>query len=339
MKKQVFKIRYSEIAKLAGVSKSTVSRVFNHPNKVSENTKKVVYDVVNRLNFRPNMIARSLRVDKTNTIGIIIPDITNSFFSELVKGVQTEGHKNSYTVLIGNSFENVEMENETVYSFLSRKVDGLIIVTTSSYPSYLKDLFVPTIFVDRLINNITFPQITSNNKKGGYLGMKHLLFEKNRKKILIVHGPLKFSNIPRRLEGCKQAFEEYNRLNSADREIAKMETLELSTVSVRAGEYAGDHILKNFTDFDAIFALSDLIAIGILKKIKRYRKIGKEISILGYDDIKEDKYVEPELSSVKQEKSAMGKRAFNLFMSVLKGEKLGNSNIILPVEVMKRRSS
>lgn len=80
MKNNEFKVRYDEIAKLAGVSKSTVSRVFNHPEKVSEATKQIVYDVVNKLNFHPNVVARSLRLKKTNTIGMIIPDITNSFF-------------------------------------------------------------------------------------------------------------------------------------------------------------------------------------------------------------------------------------------------------------------
>lgn len=336
MKNNEFKVRYDEIAKLAGVSKSTVSRVFNHPEKVSEATKQIVYDVVNKLNFHPNVVARSLRLKKTNTIGMIIPDITNSFFSELVKGVQINAYKNNYTVFIGNSLENDDMENEIIQGFLSRKVDGLIIVTTSTFPKYLNELNVPTIFVDRIISDDSFPQITSDNEKGGYIGLKYLI-SKRRKNILVVHGPLKFTNIPKRLEGCKKACEEYNRLNP--HENVTMDTYELSKVSISAGEYVGTLILRNIDKYDAIFALSDLLALGILKKIKKYIKIGHEISLLGYDDIKEDRFVDPELSTIRQDKFGMGKIAFDFVFSMVKGEKLIKNKIFLPVKVVERMSS
>jgi DNA-binding LacI/PurR family transcriptional regulator len=326
MKKE---INYDDIAKISGVSKSTVSKVLNNYAGVSKKSKELVLKACEKLDYTPNFLARSLRLNKTNSIGLIVPDLSNQFFSRFCKGVHHEALKNNYTVLIGDSLESYELEKKLVKEFSARKVDGLIIISTNHKNNYSNSQ-IPIIFSDRHVEGAKY-EITSDNYLGGYKGMEFLVNKKKRKNILILSGPKRFETNIQRLNGCKEFMLNQNfKINYAIKEI--------ESVDVESAENFAVQNLEFIKKFDAIFALSDLLALGVLKVIRNKMKVPENISILGFDDIKECEYVTPELSSIHQKKRTMGVEAFNMVLSLINNN-LHKNKIILNVEVVERSST
>ncbi|MCP5454922.1 MAG: LacI family DNA-binding transcriptional regulator [Thermotogae bacterium] len=323
-------INYDDIAKISGVSKATVSKVINNYSGVSEKSREKVIDACKKLDYTPNFLARSLRLNKTNSIGLIVPDLSNQFFSRFSKGVHQEALKNNYTVLIGDSLESSDIEKKLVKEFSARKVDGLIIISTNQNNNYPNSQ-IPIVFSDRHVEGAK-NEIFSNNFLGGYKGMDFLVNRKKRERILILSGPKRFQTNQQRLSGCVEFILNHN--PGVNYEIREIETVDVENAELYA--------IKNFQfikSFDAIFALSDLLALGVMKVIRNKVKIPEDISVLGYDDIKECEYVTPELSSIHQKKKTMGIEAFNMILSLINEEKLSNDKIVLSVDVIERSST
>lgn len=329
-------VTIKNIADLAGVSKTTVSKVLNNKDqKISEATRQKILDIVKETNYIPNKMAQSLVTKKTKTLGLIIPDIRNPFFTDIARGAEDKAVKEGYNIILCNTDENINKEIQSLNTLVEKMVDGIIFAPSSKTDlnsTRFKTSTKPIVLVDKELNIANVKGIVSlDNKEGTYLGVKYLI-EKNHKKILYLSGPLTNEISRNRLEGYKRALEE------AD--IAYDEKL------IIQGEYSldwGYEVIKNMAeiDFTAICAANDLIAIGAIKALKeRNLHIPKDISVVGFDDIQTSRIIEPQLTTIKQNSYDMGYEAANILINYLEDSEINNiEKIIFKPELIIRNST
>jgi len=297
-----------DVAKIAGVSPSTISRVMNTPEIVAEDTRQKVINAVKELSYIPNMMAANMPRRRTNSIGLIIPDITNIFFSNLVRGVQDVCEKHGYSVLVVNSDDSQEKEGSYLKLLYSRRVDGVILTgyREEEFPeeemSLLKKMNI--VLIDREINGMTTPIVKVNNFTGAYSAVKYLL-TMGHKKILYLAG----------IEGTK---------TNQEREKGYLSVLKEARISWKKELTADFRLdtayhkimyhwpqLKSSDELPtAIFAANDLMAIGALKAFAQLKvRVPEDISIIGFDDIPFSDCTYPPLTTISQPTYLMGQKA------------------------------
>jgi len=204
-------VTVKDVAKAAGVSSATVSRVINDDPRISEETKSRVLDCIKRLDYKINNIARSLKTNKTHTIGFIAPEIPNDFFMSIAKGVEDEFRKHGYSVIICNSNESVEEEEDRIKLLFEKCVDGVIIIPATSEGKHyrqLKDMNMPVVLIDRLVNNFEADAVLVDNINGSYTAVEHLINNGN-KRIGFIGGDISLTSAGERYEGYKRALSDY----------------------------------------------------------------------------------------------------------------------------------
>lgn len=329
------KISMKDVANKAGVSVSTVSRVLNNGNYITEETKEKVEAAVKELNYRPNVIARGLRTKKTNSVGLILPDITNEFFGKLAKSIESVLNDNGFNLLLCNSNEDAETERKYIEALLDKSVDGLIFIS-SGFDENM-ELFpgdMPIVVIDRKPNTdkkIHF--ISSENEKGGYIATKHLI-ENGCKNIIMLKDQKLVSPMTARLKGHKRALKDYNLKFNPDFVIeSKVELEEIH-----------EKILKNHNnlEFDGIFAGADRLAIGAIRTLSKLGyKIPEEIQIVGFDNIPFSEYYNPSITTVAQQIEKIGEKSSKLLIDLINGKKpLDKSeSLYFPVYLIKRETT
>lgn len=324
-----------DVAKAVGLSTTTVSLVLNNkPNRIPEATRKLVLKAAKELNYRPNHIAVSMVTKKTHTIGLILPDISNLYFSELAKVIEEQCHKYGYNVLYGNTNGTLEHEFEYLNLFVDRSVDAIIMTVSSNYSEKeVNRLYeiaetnnVPIMMVDRALDDPRFMSVLLDQKLGGFLATSYLI-NLGHKKIACITGPKDLRISIERLEGYKSALED------AGLPFDRSLVIE-GDFSVDSGSRALSYILgQNAT---AVFSLNDMMAIGVYRECRRYHlNIPQDLSIVGFDDIFIDEFLEPPLSTIAQPVQEIGKYAVKKMMSVLEEKKnlctdAGNTKIFKP---------
>ncbi len=327
-----------DVAKKAGVSPSTVSRVMNAPEIVAENTRQKVASAVKELSYIPNMIAANMPRKRTNYIGLIIPDITNIFFSNLVRGVQDVCEKYGYSVLVVNSDDSQEKEGRYLKLLYSRRVDG-VILTVAGYQeeefpeeelSLLKKMNI--VLIDREINGMTAPIVKVNNFGGAYSAVKYLL-KMGHKKILHLAG----------IEGTKTNQERRGGYLSAliESHINWKKELNadfrLDAAYQKIMNYWPQ--IKNSDELPtAIFAANDLMAIGALKAFTQLKvQVPEEVSIIGFDNIPFSDCTHPPLTTIAQPTYLMGQRAVETLINLISKKRI-KKFIELETELIERDS-
>jgi len=200
-----------DVAKLAGVSTATVSRVINNDPRISENTRAKVMKCINDLNYKVNNIARSLKTNRTYTIGFIAPEISNEFFMNVARGVEDEARKFGYSIIICNSNESIEEEENRIRLLCEKCVDGIIIIPSSNegkHFNYLKELNMPVVLADRLVENFESDAVLVDNINGTYSAIEHLI-NMGYRRIGFISGDLKLTSAIERYEGYKRALQDY----------------------------------------------------------------------------------------------------------------------------------
>ena len=313
-------VTIKDIAALAGVSKTTVSKVLNNKDeKISNATRQKVLDIVKQKNYIPNKMAQSLVTKKTKTIGVIIPDIRNPFFTDIVRGIEDKAFKEGYNIILCNTDECEEKEVKAINTLIEKMVDGIIFAPSSKGDSNLSDyngLTKPIVLVDKKLNIKNLKGIvTLDNKEGTYLAT-NLLVENNHKKILYLSGPLKNKISKDRLKGYKKAL--------------KKAGIKYDESLVLKGEYSlewGYEIIKKlkYINFTAICAGNDLIAIGAIKALKeRNIRVPKDVSVVGFDDIETSSIINPQLTTIKQNSYSMGYESANILIKNLEKKSFNN---------------
>ena len=322
-----------DIANKAGVSKTTVSMVLNKKdNNISSATKDKILKITQELNYIPNSIARSLSTKKSGTIGIMVPDITNPFFSEIARAIEDAANSFEYNVIFCNSDNEIEKEEKYIELLVSKLVDGVIFIAggkSTKSIDVLNNNGVPFILVDRYVEDYeNYYGVYSLNKEGIIDGVNYL-YEKNKRKIVFVSGSSELGISNLRLEGYKEAM--------SNHEIYDESLIFEGDFTIEGGKNATEDILENIKEFDAILYSNDVMALGGMKVLKRkgYR-IPEDVSVIGFDNIQLSEVVEPELTTIGQPIYAMGKEACKLLIDVINENDITEKIIKFKPELIKR---
>lgn len=326
-----------DVAKLANVSTATVSNVLTNKKYVSEELKKKIDEAMKQLGYEPNIAARSLKVNKTFKIGVIVPDITNPFFSEIVKYIERTISNSEYQLVLYNSDYKPEKELKIFESLLLGIVDGLILVAPRMSESYMnREYKIPIVVLDRPIfkteSNITF--IYADNYKGAEL-IADLFIEKGYKRFICITGPQDVPNANIRLKGFKDAL-----LNSG---------IEPKMIEAYRTEFDFDDcyelMLDLLQDYDpsikkGVFVCSDIGAWGAIEAAKsKGLKIPRDIGIAGFDNIYFSRFIYPGLTTVQNPTKELGQAAAQIILSQLNSEENAQKKkVIFNTELVVRET-
>lgn len=311
------KVTMKDIAERVGVSKTTISMVINNKDtSISEETKNKIKQVIKETGYIPNNAARGLNTNKSGTIAIIIPDISNPFFSEISRAIEDEANELGYNVILCNSDNNEKKEKKYVKLLISKLIDGVIIIPgENSFESIelLEKNGIKFLFLDRYIQDFKdYPGVFFNNNKAIKEGVKYLI-SKGKKKIVFISGPKNIIVNKERIDGYKEVMKENNLYNK--------EYIFESEFSLEGGINVTNKILEELKDIDSIFYSNDIMAIGGVKVLKRNGfKIPQDISVLGLDGIKFSKMIEPELTTIAQPIYSMGEVACKMIVDIINGK-------------------
>ncbi len=327
------KLTIKEIAELANVSTATVSKVLNGKDQnISEATRKRILEIAERVNYRPNRIAKSLKLKKTYTIGLIVPDIKNLYFSEMAKGIEDAAEKKGYSVILCNSDNNMDKEEKYINILQEHMVDGIILTTAeNNIDVYFKDGQVPIVLLDRNVNSdLNIGRILVDNEEGGYIATKHLI-DKGCKNIAFISSINKnYSSYYRFIGYRKALLESGYKVND--------QLIYTGSFSIETGYKGTLELLKN-GEVDGIFCGNDDIAIGAIKALKgKNIKVTHEIKIVGFDDILIAQYMEPPITTIRQPIYDLGREAVNMLVSII-DKKDTEMTRILKTELVERGSS
>lgn len=320
----------NDVAELAGVSVTTVSRVLNNRGYISEKTRQKVYQTMKELNYQPNEIARSLLRKQSNIIGLIIPNVSHPFFAEFANSVEYHAYQNGYKLLLCNSQLEQAKERDYIEMMKRHRVDGIIMGSHTLEVEEYRNLNFPIVTLDRQIDDIPF--IASNNECGGELAAQ-LLIDKGCRKIAHICGNLQL-NLLANLRTT--AFERVLRNNEV--EFVTIQT-NMNVFDQEEYERIIMTLLTEHPDIDGVFATSDIIAAFV---IKWCRKLGIEvpgqIRVVGYDDVRAASWVSPSITTIKQPIRDMGRLAVELISKQMDGETI-EREYLLPVELVERETT
>jgi LacI family transcriptional regulator len=325
-----------EIARMAGVSLGTVSHVLNNTAKVREATRKRVLEAVHTAGYQPSQLARGLRRDKTNMIGMIIPDITNPFFPAVVRGAEDVAFSNGYRLILCNTDNDHSKEIIHLNELRTYLPAGLIVI-----PSNFSDLTTQAesyrlagagvVCIDRLPRNWSGDSVTSNNEAGAYNATRHLI-QLGHTRLATITGPLHLTNATERLEGFKRAAKEAKLRLSP-------EYVQETTFDKQGGHAKTLILLRLIPRPTAIFAGNDMIALGALLAVREAGlRCPEEISIMGFDDLDLAETTNPSLSSVAQPGYQLGTTAAQILLDRRDGDTSPAKHIVLETLLHLRNS-
>ncbi|MFW5991991.1 MAG: LacI family DNA-binding transcriptional regulator [Halanaerobiaceae bacterium] len=321
-----------DIAREANVSTTTVSRVLNDKPDVSEETRNKIKNIIHKYNYNPNNIARGLVLKQTKTIGLIIPDISNPFFPEVVKGLEKEAKEAGYSVIICDTENEISQEKNSVNLMISKQVDGLVIFPSITLKDKFENLFgnnMPVIQLDRNIPDLEFPTVGVDNREAAFKTVEYLL-KKGHREIGHVTGKMHTFTAQERLKGYKDALSQ-NDIDPDEGLICQ------GDYSKKSGYRAMNKFIANCLP-SAIFFANDLMAIGAYEAAREKNiNIPGDVSIIGHDDIEIASLVRPSLTTMRQPKNKLGKIAANLLISLIEGG-IEEKEIILNAELIERDS-
>ncbi len=328
-----------DIAKKLGISPSTVSRALSDHPDIKDSTKKQILKVAEKLNFKPNPIAQSLKSNKSKIIGVIVPEIKHDFFSSAISGIEEVAYNSGYTILVCQSNENYEREVINTGTLMQQRVAGIIASisqNTKNADHFQKiiDNGTPLVFFDRASKNLLTSKVIIDNAKSACMAVTHLL-NKNYKRIAHLAGP-------QILEICRERFNGYKKaLKSGGLSIDK-ELIQFGGLDETDGYNEMNNLLKNKKIPDAIFAVNASVAIGAYQRIREANiKIPDEIGIVGFSNNKIMTLVDPPITAVNQPSFEMGKKAAEILIETIEADKkiIEPKTIILNADLIIRDST
>jgi LacI family transcriptional regulator len=324
-----------EIAKEAGLSIATVSRFLNNSGYISDEAKIKIQEVMTRFDYKPNQIARGLAKQKTNTIALIIPDITNPFFPELVVSIEEAATSKGYSLILINTQENKIHSNNIFKNLQNRYVDGIILASfqiDDDVLDIIEKLQIPFVRIDRAANINSTNSIGIDNFKGAVMAVEHLI-QVGCKNIAHISGP---KNFPPSIERKKGYIHTINQYKLQEKPIVYE-----GDFSLESGKKMTELLIKEHKNIDGIFAANDLMAIGSLKALRLLNiDVPYDIAIIGFDGIKLTEIVEPEISTIEQPIYNIGILATNQLINQIENRPIENEGIEnLQFRLIKRKST
>lgn len=323
-----------DVAELAGVHPSTVSRVINNDSRISEKTKNKVLLIIKKLGYTPNAIARGLKIKRTYTLGMLIPDITNPFFAEIARGVEDAANANGFNIILCNTDDKLKKERIYLEILKGKRVDGLILGT-----AHIKDKSIielekkkfPYILLSRNIEGLDKNCVIVDDVAGGIMVTEYLI-KLGHRRIAHITGPPTVRAANNRLEGYKFALEKHQ--------------IEYHEELVKEGDFrikGGYQVMKRFLKLaeppTAIFAANDLLALGAMQAIQKEKyHIPEDFCIIGFDDIRLASFVYPPLTTIRQPMLEMGALAVKMLLKIIEGGEFNQRKIVLKSKLIIRES-
>jgi len=304
-------VTIKDLARELKISASTVSRALkNHPD-ISEDTKRAVHALAEKLNYQPNAVALSLKQRRSNTIGVIIPEIVHYFFSSVISGIEDVAYDAGFNVIICQSNERYEREVANAKTLMASRVDGILVSISKETEDFnhlynLRNNNIPLVFYDRIVPGLEADQVIIDDFDAAYRATRHLI-DSGKKHIAHFAGPQELLIGRDRKNGYIRA------LNEAGLEVD--ENLILEADSFEKARLAAMRLINEKRPFDAIFAVNDLTAIGAMQTIqKRGIKIPDEVAVVGFSDGRFSGITDPTLTSVDQHGYEMGSIAAEMLL-------------------------
>lgn len=326
-----------DVANHAGVAVGTVSNVLNYPDRVAEKTLKRVMSSISELGFVRNDVARQLRAGHSRTIGMIVLDIGNPFFSSVSRAAEDAAAEGGNAVVLGNSGHDAQRESHYIDLFEEQRVQGVLISPVGDNTKRLTELAArgsKVVLMDSTSSDSSFSSVSVDDVAGGYMATKHLL-DTGRRKIAFVAGPQHFHQVTDRLAGANRAVAEV-----AD---ATLEVLQADDLTVLAGRSVGDSLtMRERSQLpDGLFCANDLIALGIMQSVTMLRtlQIPEDIALVGYDDIDFAASAVVSLTSVRQPTGLIGRTAIALLTEQIENSSAKPRAVVFKPELIVRNST
>lgn len=321
-----------DVAKIAGVSPATVSRVINNTAKVDKEKTERVLAAIEQTGFKPNELARALFKQSLKVIGVIVPSIENPYFNEMAKAIEEEAFLNGYRILLCNSSGDAEKEKMNIQMLNQMKADGLIMMAQSEQTeTVISECQMPVVVLDRMITGKTvIANIDSNNYTGGFLAAEYL-WKCGCRNIVCMRGPQNVSSGKERYRGyqdfCKQQH--------------IPEFFVECSYSYDDGLTATEELLQRYPQTDGIFASNDMVAVSAYKVLHKHGySVPEDIQLVGYDNIRFSSLFTPELTTIQQPIQEMGKTAVQIIVGHMNGDPVTYNNrfetTLIPRESTKK---
>jgi len=331
------KFTMRDVARLAGVSVATVSAVINGTTTVSVRLKDRVSKAMKALDYHPDHVARSLKVGKTQVIGMVVPDLTNAFFPEVIQGVEDAARLEGYSVILCNSNEDPEQERRHLSTLFSRRVDGVLLAcadNAAAYDSLVQRRF-PIVFVDRIPEGVSHSGVSTDNLDAGYRAAQHLI-ELGHQRIAFITGKLRHSPHADRLAGFRKAMQE--------RHLAvRDEYLKLGDQTIETGYKAGLDLLRLPDPPSAVIASNNRMLLGLMRSVNELHvRCPENVSIVGFDDFPWTQHLTPPLTVLSQPAHDIGREALRLLLMKLRakdGAERDDQSVRLRAELRIRAST
>jgi LacI family transcriptional regulator len=335
-------ITLKEIAIKLGISITTVSKALKNYPDVSQKTKSAVIELAQKLHYTPNSFAVNLRTKESKTIGLIIPEVMHHFFSNIINAIIDEAEKNGYLVIILQSNESLALEKKQVELLINKRVDGILMSLSneSNNDEHIKQIVdrnIPFVMFDKISKLCKCSKVIIDDQKAAFNAVQHLI-DKGCKKIAHIRGPLNPQNAIDRYIGYKKALEK----NNIPFDSKLVYTCE--NVTFQEGIDFAKQIIEEHPDVDGIFAITDLVAVGVLSYFNDVGiKIPEQVAVIGFSNWFMSQVLTPKLSTVDQPSHQMGIESFNLLLEEMNCHKLDQPfaprTILLETAVIARESS
>jgi LacI family transcriptional regulator len=330
------KTTIKDIAEKTGLSIGTVSRVLNGKSekfRISEKSQHIVESAASELNYVANYFAANLKSGKSNTIGLIVPSLSNPFFASIASNINAEVRKHGYTTIIADSDENVEIEKTELQQFVSRNIEGLIIIPCGKEMDHIKRIYekgLPLVLLDRYFEGSNIPFVSTDNFEGAYMAA-NLLIDHGHTSILCIQGVVNSTPNKMRIKGFKHAMKE-----------AGIKNFKIvgDAFSTENGYLETKMLLQNKNKPTAIFTLSNTIAMGCIKALKEENlRIPEDISIITFDDHIYLEYLATPITCVAQPVETICKLAIKNLIYIIENEEKNTLKQVILKPTIKYRES
>ncbi|KGF13398.1 LacI family transcriptional regulator [Peptostreptococcus sp. MV1] len=324
-----------DVAKKAGVSISTVSRVINDSKPVTNEVKQRVLDVIKETGYVPNPLARSLVTKRSQLIGVIVPEVTDTFSAEVLNGIEEISKMYDYDILLANTYSEKDIEIKNINILRAKQVEGIVMISwdiDKDVVDMLEDSGIPAVYISKTTRDYDIYNVSINNKSA-VKDMTNFLLDRGHKNIALLNTTYQISNLAdERLTGYKEAIVEKGLEINVD-------IIKSCGPSFDDGYMTVKDMLESKVDVDAIFATSDEAAIGAMNAcFDLGYKIPEDISVVGFYDTKFSKMCRPKLTTVKQPLYDMGAVAIRMIIKMIKGIEIDEKKVELPYTISDRDS-
>jgi LacI family transcriptional regulator len=329
------RITMMDVAREADVSLMTVSRVVNNKDGISQATRERVQDIINRLGYRPSSIARGLVTNRTGTLGLVVPDNANPFFSEVARGVEHVAYAEGYNVFLCNTEEDRERELAVLQSLEEKQVDGLIICSSRLDDAELQSAVAQhdaVILVNRVVERPGVGMLLNDDEQGGRLITQHLL-DGGHRKIGFLSGPPSAFSGRLRVQGYRASLEATNVSYNPD-------WVWHSPPMVETGKQVARDMLTAHQELTALLCYNDLVAVGALQACAELGcKVPDDLAIVGFDDIPLAVLVTPPLTTCHVPRYDLGSQAMHMLLEKIEGASQGDEPILVQPKLVVRASA